>query len=252
MPLLSCPLLILILLLTPVSAAAAPAADTPPAALLVGVESSGYAPFYYVQNGVYQGMARELLDAFAREQALTLDYLPLPVPRLFLRFTRSELDFKFPDHPHWSAAQKSGLTVYYSDPVFHISEALLTRPGHADTIRTVGTIRGFTTPGIEAALQRGELELIGVADIDALLLMLTSGRVDAIYFNTRAARHAAARQIPALALETVPQYPPYHYAYHLSSLIHPDLISRFNDFLQRHQPLLHSLQSAAGTDPAGH
>lgn len=201
----------------------------------IGVETTDYAPYYYMQDGQYQGEARDLLDAFAAENNKRFNYQPLPVPRLFLLFTRNQFDFKFPDNPQWSPGLKSGLTIYYSDPVMQITEAVLSLEGNKEPVRTVGTILGFTTPGISYQLTEGNLILVEASSMEQLLKMLEAGRIDAIYFNTRVAGYASAHREEPLTLAVRSEFPPYHYAYHLSTLRHPDVLEAFNQFIRGRQ-----------------
>ena len=203
----------------------------------IGVETTDYAPYYFMQDNQYRGEARELLDAFALKTGQEFNYQPLPVPRLFLLFTRNQFDFKFPDNPQWSPGLKSGLTIYYSDPVMQITEAVLALEGNKEPVRTVGTILGFTTPGISYQLTEGNLILVEASSMEQLLKMLEAGRIDAIYFNTRVAEYASSHREEPLTLAVRREFPPYHYAYHLSTLRHPDVLEDFNQYLKVHPAL---------------
>ncbi|MCD8520768.1 MAG: transporter substrate-binding domain-containing protein [Saccharospirillaceae bacterium] len=216
------------------------AADT----LIIGVETTDYAPYYHLQDNRYSGLGRDILDAFLADAHLMADYYPLPVPRLFLLFTQQQLDFKFPDNPQWSEDLKSGLTVYYSEPVIQVTEAVMILNDHQGPVRNIGTIMGFTTPGINAEIQRGELTITQVNSMDQMLKMLENRRIDGIYFNTRAARHAAAERASPLTLTTLKQIAPYHYAYHLSSIRHPHLIERFDRFMHDNPEVIRALRQS--------
>lgn len=206
-----------------------------PTTYSVGVEITDYPPFYYLDNGEYAGEARQLLDQFAAASSAHFDYEALPVPRLFLLFTRNQFDFKFPDNPQWSPGLKSGLTIYYSDPVMQVSEAVMTLADNHEPVRIVGTILGFTTPGISFQLTEGSLILVEASTMEQLFMMLAAGRIDAIYFNTKVAEYESQHRPTPLQLVVRPEYPPYRYAYHLSSIRHPELIDAFNQFLHRYQ-----------------
>ncbi len=212
--------------------------------LLIGVETTDYAPYYHMQNDRYSGMARDLLDAFLTDAHLLTDYRPLPVPRLFLQFTNNQLDFKFPDNPQWSENLKADLTIHYSQPVFQIIEAVMVLNHYQGTVRNIGTIMGFTTPGISSALNRGEITLTEVGSMEQLLKMLESGRIDGIYFNIRVAQEAAARRDQPLQLTMLKGIAPYRYAYHLSSIRHPQLIERFDHFMRDNPEVIHAIRQS--------
>ncbi|WP_430461788.1 hypothetical protein ACQUQU_03090 [Thalassolituus sp. LLYu03] len=220
------------------------------AGLTVGVETTDYAPYYFINNNQYSGEARQLLDDFADKNGLSFYYDAMPVPRLFLLFTRDQFDFKFPDNPQWSSGLKSGLTIYYSDPVMKITEAVMTLTDNTGPIRTVGTILGFTTPGISYQLTEGNLILVEASTMEQLFRMLEAGRIDAIYFNVRVAEYASSHREEPLALKVREEYAPYSYAYYLSTMRHPEVINRFNRYLRSLPPDSAFLPSAMPSNTA--
>lgn len=210
-------------------------------ALTVGVETTDYAPYFYLdQEKKYQGAAREIIDLFAQSQKIELDYHPMPVPRLFNEFVKGQVDLKFPDNPLWSASLQSDIKVYYSVPVLDVKEALIiVEPSERKykklikdkEIKFVGSILGFSTPGIEKNIENNEFELVKTKKIEQLIHMLMTNRVDAVYFNTDVAIDIANRLYPNKKLLVYSKYPVLNYAYHLSSIKHQELITEFNQFL---------------------
>lgn len=210
-------------------------------ALTVGVETTDYAPYFYLdQEEKYQGAAREIIDLFARSQKVELDYHPMPVPRLFNEFVKGHIDLKFPDNPLWSASLQSNVLVYYSTPVLDVKEALIIIESNKTKynktikekeIKIVGSILGFSTPGIEKNIEKQEFELVRTKKVEQLIHMLASDRVDAIYFNADVAIDIAKKLYPNKKLLVYSKYPVLNYAYHLSSIKHQKLINEFNQFL---------------------
>jgi polar amino acid transport system substrate-binding protein len=76
--------------------------------LVVGVEEQDYLPAYGWRDGRFEGAAREILDAFAADRGLRLEYRALPVKRLFASLVHHEIDLKFPDNPDWETKVKAG------------------------------------------------------------------------------------------------------------------------------------------------
>mgnify|MGYP000165078644 CR=1 FL=1 len=209
-------------------------------ALTIGVESTNYEPYYYLTaEQKYQGAARDIFDLFAQVNQIKLDYSPMPVPRLFNEFAKGNIELKFPDNPLWSESLKADVKVLYSDPIFNITEALLvlkqSKPEVAkENIKTVGTILGFTVPGISSAIENNEFEATNTKKIEQLIHMLVSERVQAVYFNKSVAKKLIKKMYPNESLVRHSKFPAFKYAYHLSTIKHPKLIKAFNDFLVSH------------------
>ncbi|UTW05878.1 substrate-binding periplasmic protein [Pseudomonas benzenivorans] len=219
----------------------------------VGVERQPDLPYFTVQDGRYQGYARELLDAFAADQGHEFIYVPLPVKRLLGDYLAGKLDFKFPDHPHWKARQKQGHRIHYSQPVAPYTDGVMVLPGHLGLgkarIKVLGTQLGFTPWPYLADIEGGQITLKQNNHIDSLLHMATSGRVDAIYLNPRVARHALlAEGLPDDALVYDPALPHVDDHYYLSSRLHPEVIAAFDRFLQQQPERVRRLKAKYAID----
>lgn len=209
-------------------------------ALTIGVESTSYEPYYYLNaEQKYQGAAREIFDLFAQVNQIKIDYSPMPVPRLFNEFAKGHIELKFPDNPLWAKSLKTDIKVHYSDPIFNITEAVLVlkkdKPEIAkEDIKTVGTILGFTVPGISSAVENNQFETTNTKKIEQLIHMLVSERVQAVYFNKSVAKNLIKKMYPNESLVRHSKFPAFNYAYHLSTIKHPKLIAAFNNFLVSH------------------
>ncbi len=209
-------------------------------ALTLGVEATNYSPYYFLnEKQKYQGAAREIFDLFSEINILKFSYYPMPVPRLFNEFVKGNLDLKFPDNPLWSASLQSEVKVFYSKPVFNINEALLVLKKNETEIpkteiKKVGTILGFSVPGIASSIANNDFETVKTQEVYQLIHMLMNDRVQAVYFNENVALNLAKKMYPQKKLSTHSQYPPFQYAYHLSSIKHPELIRQFDQFLISH------------------
>jgi polar amino acid transport system substrate-binding protein len=213
--------------------------NTPANALTLGVETTDYSPYYYLNaDQKYQGAARDIFDLFSKSHNLPISYSPMPVPRLFNEFVKGSIDLKFPDNPLWSASLHSKVKVFYSNSIFNIKESLLVLKKNSDIakkdIKTVGTILGFSTPGIAKPVANKEFETVKTKEVEQLMHMLASERVQAMYFNESVALAVAKRLYPDTQLVEHSLYQPFQYAYHLSSIKHPELINTFNAFLISH------------------
>lgn len=220
------------------------------APIWVGVEITDYSPYYFLdQDQRYQGAARDILDLFSDTTNKTLEYYPMPVPRLFHEFVEGRVDLKFPDNPLWSASLKTDVKAFYSEPLFKVSESLLVlKQDSGEKINYVGTILGFSTPGIDVYIANNEFELIKANKIEQLIHMLASKRVQALFFNESVALELAEKMYPLQKLVRHPNYAPFHYAYHLSSIKHPELIDTFNDFLITHAEQVTEIRNRYGLE----
>ncbi|MGH8352594.1 MAG: substrate-binding periplasmic protein [Pseudomonas sp.] len=213
----------------------------------IGVEPQPYAPYYSTQAGEYRGYARELLDAFAAAKGYRFDYRPMPVNRLFREFLGGRLDFKFPDNPQWKAELKGGQRIHYSQSLTPYIDGTLVPRQHQGQgkarIKSLGALLGFTPSAYLDDISQGRIHLSQTSQIDALLKMALSERVDAVYLNVQVAEHHL-RQLgtstPPLVFD--PTLPYDRGDYYLSSLHHPQIIAELNAFLREQAALVKRLK----------
>ena len=220
----------------------------------VGVELQPYPPYYGLENGEYQGYARDLLDAFASAQGHRFTYVAVPVKRLLGDFLAGKLDFKYPDNPQWSVEQKRGSSVFYSSSTAPFTDGVLVLPDRLgrdkNWLKVLGTQLGFTPLAYLADIDAGRMRLSQTSQIDSLLKMALSGRVDGIYLNPLVARHALkAAGLAEEALVFDANLPHLQGDYFLSSLHQPQVIREFDAFLERNQALVTRLRSRYGIAP---
>ncbi|WP_158509830.1 substrate-binding periplasmic protein [Pseudodesulfovibrio indicus] len=219
--------------------------------LTVGVESLDYPPYGSYRNGDYEGFARDLLDSFAAEAGVELVFVPLPVKRLYQEFLETRtLDFKFPDAEEWHPSKRAGLNVLYSDPVCTYTDGILVRPDRlgrgVEGIGVLGIIAGFKPWLLKPRLSPKKLTVSENASISGLLGKALRGRVDAIYVNQEAAQHLLDEMGMHGGLVLDPDLPHTTGDYRLSTIKHPAVMCRFNDFLRSRTPLIDSLKRKHG------
>lgn len=224
------------------------------APIWVGVEITDYSPYYFLdEEQRYQGAARDILDLFSVTTSKALEYYPMPVPRLFHEFVEGRVDLKFPDNPLWSASLKTDIKVFYSEPLFKVKESVLVLKQDsgetpAQDISYVGTILGFSTPGIATHIKNNEFDVVQANKIEQLIHMLASKRVQALYFNESVALELAKKMYPLQKLVRHSHYPAFNYAYHISSIKHPELIEAFNKFLMSHTEQVSEIRHRYGLE----
>jgi len=224
--------------------------------LKLGVEITNYSPYFYLdQEQHYQGAAREIFDLFTSQVNQPVKYIPMPVPRLFNEFVKGSVDLKFPDNPLWSASLKADVKVFYSHSVLTARESLMvmidgdgknTQQILDIEIQHVGTILGFSVPGITNELANKEFDKIETKKVEQLIHMLATGRIQAMYFNESVAEEISKTLYPNKRLIPHPKYPAFNYGYKLSSIKHPELITQFDKFLVSHAEQVTEIRNRYG------
>jgi len=208
---------------------------------VIGVEAVDYAPYYHLDdNGAYRGLARDVLDAFARSKGYVFVYKPMPAARLMHAFLAEQsVDFKFPDHPRWSEAARRGVMLSYSLPVVTLTEGLLVRTPHKawqlEQLHSMATLTGFTPVAYVDQLQSGQISLSANSSQQGLLRQLLAGRVEAIYLDWSVGMRLASALGASGKLEPARELPADKVALMLSSIHHPDIVDQFNHFLLQHR-----------------
>jgi polar amino acid transport system substrate-binding protein len=219
----------------------------------VGVELQPYLPYSNVQDGEYLGYGHDLLDAFAAHQGHVFIYQPLPVRRLLSDFLNDRVDFKYPDNPRWNADQKQGYALHYSQAAAPAIDGVLVKPRFLgqgkERLRRLGTQRGFTPWPYLDEINAGKIMLIQANQIDSLLAMAMSDRVDGVYLNPQVVRHQLYNNAGS-GLVFDPKLPYQDDHYFLSSIKHPEVIAQFDAFLTSQAELVQSLKDRHGiSDP---
>ncbi|PXX43409.1 substrate-binding periplasmic protein [Aquitalea magnusonii] len=216
--------------------------------LTIGVEALDYAPYYYLDsNGNYRGLARDVLDAFARRQGYVFVYKPMPTARLMHAFLAEQsVDFKFPDHPRWSVEARRGVLLSYSLPLVTLSEGLLVRAPHQplklEQLHNMATLTGFTPVAYLDQLHSGQIRLTENSSQQGLLRQLLVGRVQAVYLDWNVGMRMARSMAAAGQLEPARELPVDRVPLMLSSTRYPEIIDQFNQFLQQQAGLLQRLR----------
>jgi hypothetical protein len=185
---------------------------------VVGVEKQSFQPHYWIgDQGEYQGFARDLLDLFARDAGLDIQYQPLPVNQLTQHLLNGSIDFKYPDSPNWAGDLKGGKGIVYSQPVVQYVDGVLVAPK-----------------------RQGQ----GSADLGQMIKQAMKQQADGAYYNVVVATYYLdnIRARPG-ALVFDPDLPHTRGTFNLSSLRHPELIQRFDRFLAEHKAEVDALKA---------
>lgn len=217
--------------------------------IVVGVEMQSYLPAYAVENGRYVGYARDVLDAFAKDAGYRLEYRPLPVPRLYAAFFAGQVDLKFPDNPTWQAERRAGHDIVYSEPlaafVDGISVVPTRRGAGPATLRTLGTVSGFTPWAAIDLVRAGKVALTENTSLDGLLQQVQTGRIDGVYASIAVVNHQldhVLRQPGALVFD--PSLPHSRGQYHVASIKRPDVVRDLTAWLRNNAKRVAAMKAA--------
>jgi len=238
-------------LVTPMILAAAVLSLTRPAMaehFVVGVEAIDYMPHYGVTDkGDYQGFARALFDAYAADRGHQFEYRPLPVNRLFHELVDGKVDFKYPDNAFWQTEIKTGKTVVYSDPVVDYIDGVMVLPENkgksVESIRTLGTVRGFTAFDWLDRLKAGTVTLEENPNFSGLMFQTLTKRVDGAYANVAVAISTLDGMKKSGALAYDSGLPHTKGSYKLSTTTHPEIIADFNAWMKSKPELIAKLKA---------
>jgi hypothetical protein len=226
---------------------------------VVGVESFYYPPHYYVENGRFSGYARDLLDAFAKAKGLKLTYRPLPYLRLVQDLRDGLLDFQYPDNPLWLQDKKAGTRIIYSNDAIKYIDGVSRKKENlgkplAEFKRMVMPI-GWSPIDYYPLVKAGKLEITEATNVETVLSMLSSDRVDGAYLNADVVKYIMKANGTPDRIQFDPSLPYIFSGFSLATIKHGDVIASFNQFLIDERKTVAALRQKYGfsydTDPKG-
>jgi hypothetical protein len=205
----------------------------------VGVQGLTYKPYSYISSGEYRGIFRDLLDQFAAENNITFKYVAFPIPRLYIEFYNDKLDFKLPANPYWQAdiKKQKNFKIYYSKPIYQYTDGVMTLESKAkNKIKVLGIISGFTPREYLERIAAGDVIKKENPNIKGLLEQTIMGRVDGAYTNIAVGKHYLNNILNKKdALVFAEEQAHTRSNYHMSTMRHPEIIKKLNEFLERNK-----------------
>ncbi len=214
---------------------------------VVGVEDVDYYPLYSSEGG-YKGIAKEILDKFAKEKGYTFEYKPYPITRLTKSFVEGEMDFKFPDNKYWAKDLKAGKGIKYSAAVLNYIDGVMIKKENVgkdvSSIKTLGTVRGFTAWEFLGLEKEGKVEIKGSSSLGSLVKQLANDRIDGMYFNVDVANYYLSNKTDQAGNIVFNDGLPHTKSfYHLSTIKHSNVLEELNSFLQSNQDWINKKKS---------
>lgn len=219
--------------------------------ITIGVEELDYFPAYAIRDGQYVGAVREIFDAFAADRGYRVRYLPFPIKRLYAELLSGGIDLKFPDNAKWAPDVKKGQPIVYSHPIVDYVDGTLVsaqaKGQPVGSIRSLGTVSGFTPYAWTDRLKTGMPQLTENPRLDLLLRQVSLGRLDAAYVSVSSALYMA-RNNSDMNVVFDPSLPHGRDSYVLSSLSRPDLVAEFDTWMATHADLVRQIKDRTGAE----
>lgn len=213
----------------------------------IGVHDIEFPPFSWLEQGQLQGLDRDVLDAFANKQEFKLVYVPLPRVRALTLLRQGQIDALYPDDKGWAKPLKGelGLTLTYSEAAVRNQSGLfmLKRYGCSSKISDIGTLLGWVVGGYQEQEQKGLVTVHRFATVDQALEAGLKAEVDAVYAGRAFLEHHTSKHPTFSVFEFCNELPSMYGSSRLSSFRRPELISRFNNFLEEHSELMRDIRS---------
>ncbi|WP_342245895.1 substrate-binding periplasmic protein [Pseudomonas sp. OTU5201] len=216
---------------------------------VIGVEKQSFQPHYWISDqGEYQGFARDVLDLFAREAGLDIQYQALPVNQLTQHLLNGSIDFKYPDNAKWASELKGNKDIAYSLPVVQYVDGVLVAPKRQgkgiDQLARLAVVDGWTPWTYQDRIDGGQTQVVRSADLGQMIKQAMKQQADGAYYNVVVATYYLdnIRARPG-ALVFDPNLPHTRGTFNLSSLRYPELIARFDRFLTEHRQAVDALKA---------
>lgn len=216
---------------------------------VIGVEQAAFMPHYSGDaKGNYEGFARELLDGFAAQNGVRLTYKVLSADELLPALLEGRVDAKYPDNPNWSGGAKTGHRLYYSQAVVEYVDGVMVSPRRVgrgiDELRRLAVVDGWTPWGYESRVASNQLLLVSSENLPRMVRQALLKDSDGAYYNIVVAAHYLnnVRAKPG-SLVFDADLPHTRSTFNLSSVRQPQLIERFDRYLQTQQPTIAALKA---------
>ncbi len=215
---------------------------------IIGVEDVSYYPLYNfsANNTTKPSFTRELLATFFEQHNYRYRFVALPLNRFDKWYLEDNIDFKFPDNIKWREQTLNKLDITFSLPVIKLMSGsyMLASKQHyrREDIKTLGTIIGFTPTLWFDKLEGGQLAIIEESSPVSIIKHLTHENIDATNIDASVIRHNLSLLSKDIKIQVNKNIPYEIFAFHLSSVKHPQIIEEFNHFLSSNKALINKLK----------
>ncbi|MBB6520539.1 transporter substrate-binding domain-containing protein [Pseudoteredinibacter isoporae] len=213
----------------------------------IGTQNFDYSPQYNFIARKDKGFAWAVLEAFAKQENINFEYVPLPLRRLQDELKRGSIDFIYPDNVRWLQGEDS----HPSNKIFSRALTMATygtmvhqrREGEgAEKFRSVAFPKGFTPTKWRILLQQKPLQLVETSTPELALKMVLRNRVDGadIEYNVTQFILNKLGQPGKLVMDDT--LPITVVGFRVSTIRHKEMINKLNTFLIENQALIERLK----------
>lgn len=220
---------------------------------VIGVEDVSYYPLYdFSAEGFDRNsFTKELLSTFFRHQGYKFKFVALPVKRFDKWYVEETIDFKFPDNERWRSGESKKLKLTFSQPVLYLIAGTFVLKKNKnmprEAIKRLGTIFGFFPTFWYDRVNNNTIELVENSSAYSLVKHLLYGNIDAINIEKNVIDYNLQllnKDQDAIVLNKKIKHE--RYAFHFSTILHPEIIQEFNLFLNENSQQIANLKNKYG------
>jgi hypothetical protein len=212
----------------------------------VGVSYLNSYPLFSFANIEDKGIGWAILEAFAKENAINFEYVPIPITRLQPLMDSGAIDFIFPDNPLWVAYRSNRYPNIYSGPILTaISATFVSRSNLNMETKDVSKVAipfGYTAYTWVEPINQYNIQSIPVRDTRAGLNALRINAVDAADVEFNIGQYLISQDSMLANLSVSEHLPSSPVNYHLSSIKHIMILEKLTAFVDANPELIQSLK----------
>tara|TARA_R110002167_G_C12699978_1_gene653349 strand:- start:5392 stop:6213 length:822 start_codon:yes stop_codon:yes gene_type:complete len=220
---------------------------------IIGVEDVSYYPFYdfSAKDLEQDSFSKALLSSFFRYRGYQFKFVALPLKRFDKWYLEEAIDFKFPDNVRWQTEQLKDLNIIYSRPVLQLTAGSYVLKKNQNlpraAIKRLGTILGFIPTLWYDRIENNTLELVEASSSYSLIKHLLHGNVEAVNIDKNVIDYNLALFLKNSDDVVLNEHTKHErYAFHLSTIFHPEIMLEFDQFLRTHNQLVTEMKQKYG------
>jgi len=206
---------------------------------IIGVENYEYLPYYSPSKKQgYSGVGFDILNAFGKDLEYSFTFKEMSIPELCVALETGVIDFKFPYDVAWNCKGLNKKDVITSKGFVDYTDGILNLPENAkkglSSIKSIGTIVGFTTIGFEPMLEANKLHLVEFKTSEELVKAVLDEDVNIAYMNIKVGLFTLRKMGKKTTdLEFNKNYPSFSNHYRIATKKYPEIIKEFNYWIEK-------------------
>lgn len=202
---------------------------------VVGTQDFEYSPQYDFTHSSDKGFAWSVLQLFAKEQGIKLEYKPLPLRRLQAELDLGHVDFVYPDNRRWHSGEEHELNRKFSAVIstaVYGTMVLAANVGRGrSNFKSVAFPRGFVPTKWYEILERRPLRIIETSNAELAIKMVLRNRADGTDIECSVSKFLLRKLGRSGALRIDRDLPFTEIGFRMSTIHQVDIIERLDDFL---------------------